>query len=169
MVLVPSPLPPEGRRFVRILSPSVGKPIRFVSLSTVVTGVLTHFVNGRTQPCLPQACPFCPPVIGYPQRWKGYLFGRDVEGHVAALLELPADTCRTHVQLRDQSINLAGASILAERIGPAPNSTVRATVRLDAVTRVRPAQEPDILRHLSRIWGIADIDERASIDPEVDA
>jgi len=153
-VLNTSPVPPEGRRYIRIASPKVGKPVRFFSLSSAVLGVWTHWVDGRSHPCFLEGCAWCTNGTVYPRRWKGYLYGHDIEGHVVCLLELPADTVRGHIQLRDASVNLCGASIIAERIGPSPNSSVRAVVRLDAAIRVRAAQEPDVMAHLARIWGV---------------
>lgn len=149
-----APLPPKERPFVRILSPGVGTDVRLLSYSGRVVGVYTHWWQDRTHPHLPGAglCPACCERV--PIRWKGYLYGWSPDWSSLGLLEIPADTVRCSLPLRDPSVNLVGAHITLRRIGPHRNSAVVATVRLDASTVQGDADEDTVLSALWRVWGV---------------
>jgi hypothetical protein len=154
--LLPRPCPEGGGRFVRLVSPKVGSPVSGLCYSSAVVGTNTHFLHGRTHPCLGTGPECIGHAEGIPVRWKGYLFGLSDQTHQPVLFEIPADCVRQTIQLRDSAVNLRGAMVRFIRIGPNINSPVRAEVRLDARPQACPEEEPDIIRWLSVIWGIED-------------
>ncbi len=152
----PSPIPPQGGRFMRICSPKVGLPVSGIVFSSRPVGYYTHFFGGRTHPCLGScvACVGCADRV--PKRWKAYLFGRSDQLAMPCLFELPRESVVNTLALRDPGVSLRGALIKLVRIGPNQNSPVRVELRLDARPEVCPADEPDVQRHLCRIWGVQD-------------
>jgi hypothetical protein len=72
------------------------------------------------------------------------------------LFEFPREACVNTIALRDQAISLKGAVIRLVRVGPNNNSPVRVELRLAARVEACPAEEPDIQRHLCRVWGVQD-------------
>jgi len=154
--ILPRPLPDTGGRFVRLVSPKVGNPVSGIIYSSHILGCNTHFVAGRTSPCLGADGGCIGHAEGTPVRWKGFLFGHSDQLHQPVIFELPADTVRQTLCLRDTGVILRGSHLRLTRVGPHANSTVRADVRLEVAPHHCPADEPDVLAWLCRIWGVAD-------------
>jgi len=151
-----SPFPDTGGRFVRLVSPKVGSPVSGTIYSSRYLGCDTHFFAGRTRPCLGTG-PECPGhAEGCPVRWKAFLFGHSDQLHQPCVFEIPADTVRNTLGLRDPGVSLKGATIRLVRVGPHANSTVSCEIRLDVHTHKCPSEEPDVMRWLCKIWGVAD-------------
>lgn len=149
-----APLPQGQPRFVRLVSPKVGQDERVVSHSSRLYGIWTHWLCGRTHPCLSPVLP-CPGCAEFnPRRWKGYLAGWSYTHHCRCLAEFPADTVRATVSLRDPGVSLRGAALLMRRIGPNPNSCVVARVTLSAEAIRTSDPDPDVPALLCRLWGV---------------
>jgi len=144
-----------GGTYVMLCSPRVGRPVSGILRSSRPLGVFTHWFDGRTHPCLGEA----PDCIGCgqrtPKRWKCYVMGYLDGTRRPVLFEIPADAYRASVQLSDPGVSLRGARIRLERQGPNANSPVRVVLGLDVCPHGLPDGEPDVLRHLCRIWGCA--------------
>jgi hypothetical protein len=124
--------------------------------SSAVLGVNTHWVGGRTHPCLGTGPECIGHAEGVPVRWKGYLFGHSDQLHRPCLFELSADAVRKSLQLRDRGCCLRGAMIRLSRVGPNINSPVSVELRLDVRPQSCPEEEPDVMMWLCVIWGIGD-------------
>lgn len=153
--LVPRPCPMTGGQYCRIVSPKVGSPVSGLVYSSRPIGFSTHWIGGRTHPCLGTGPECIGHVEGIPVRWKGYLFGRSEQTHAPCLFEIPADTYRHNLQLRDDAVCLRGAAIRLIRVGPNVNSPVSCNLRLDAKPDACPSEEPDIVAWLCVVWGVA--------------
>ena len=164
------PLPDRERKYLRIVWARAGTVERAYSFSPAVVGRWMHWVDGRTQLCLSPdtECAWCRARVGH--RWYGWLYGRSIDHDCPCLIQLPAETVRLTLQLRDPGIILTGAHITLQRDAGARNSCVRAIVRLDALRGTAPLQEPDVLGHLKRFYGLDRYPEgRHSMSPEDDA
>ena len=156
--IVEAPVPEPERTTVYVVSPRVGEPERFTSLSPRVIGVWTHWMGGTTHPCLRPGgvCPGCGEKAS--RRWKGCLWGWSYAHRRDALLELPADTVRLTVQLRDSAVDLRGATLTCRRVGPHSNSVVTCEVKLGDQRDQRSTEPPDVLAALMRRWGLGEYD-----------
>ena len=122
-------------------------------------------MDGRTSPCLGEAqhCIGC--ADNKPKRWKGYLFGHSLTHHCPCLVEIPADSVRRTAQLNGGVPDLRGYKIQLTRVGPQPNSRVLVRLWPDADKIAKGGPEPDVLKHLSHIWGLGDPFPRTNPEP----
>lgn len=118
-----SPVESPGQ-WVQILTPKSGQKLSVIVLSEKLTGVNTHFVDGRTIPCrrLPE-CDLC--RHRYPKRWKGYVVGILDNGQIVAC-ELSTYACRRCPELLDKKVNLRGGILKVTRAVGKPNNPLRA-------------------------------------------
>lgn len=154
--IVPVECPENAGNFVRLVSPRVNNPVSGVVYSSQVVGFNTHYLGGRTTPCLGDGPQCIGHVEGLPVRWKGFLLGYSNQTHATVIFELPAQTVRSMEELRTGGADLRGAAIRLIRVGPNANSPVKCELRLDAFTSKLPKEEPDVIKWLSLIWGIVD-------------
>jgi len=166
--IIPAPVPPQGGRYTKIVSPKLGVPEKGIVLSRAVLGVETHFIDGRTSPCLGRegGCVGCAERAG--KRWKGYLFGHSQTHHCSCLFEIPADSVRRTALLNGGAADLRGYQIELVRVGPQPNSRVLVRLRPDRDAQAKSGPEPDILSHLSHIWGLGNPFPRVNPEPVTD-
>lgn len=152
------PVPEPRKTFVRVESPKVGQPVKFVSYSRQVIGIRTHWMDGTTHPCLAPEypCPGCGEKL--PRRWKGYLFGWSLTHPGSALLELPADTIRAYIQLRDAAQDLRGYTLTCTRVGPNANSRVAVAFQAGDPSKIGAQEEPDVIAILCKRWGLDSFD-----------
>ena len=160
--ILPRPCPEGGGRFVRLASPKVGSLVSGLVYSCRPLGFDTHWIGGRTHPCLGTGPECIGHAEGVPVRWKCYLFGRSDQTHGPVLFEIPKETYKQTLTLRDPGVSLRGAAIRLWRVGPNNNSPVGCQIRVDVSPESCPVEEPDILAWLCVIWGCTDPREQVA-------
>jgi len=143
--------PAAPGRCYRILSPRPGTPVGGVILGREILGVITHWMDSRTLPCMKVLghCEGC--SAGLPKRWKGYLaILAPGEGRFA-ILEITEEARRSCEALRDQERNLRGERIMVFRRGTSKRSAVQAQILPFALQPNLP-ESFDLKEALHRIW-----------------
>jgi hypothetical protein len=112
-----------------IKRPKTAQTVRYVLLDEQVTEVWTHWIGGRTQPCLGKSCECAnwPPKQN--QRWKGYLMALEKPAHQLVIVELTPEAFSGCAELQDRSRSLRGALLTLQRQGTQPNGRVKAAVQ----------------------------------------
>src|SRR5436853_173123 len=77
--LVPAPLPPEGKQYLRIVWPKAGQSVRFYCYSPYIVGHFMHWSEGRSELCLLDTgdCAWC--THNVKKLWYGYAYGHSLE------------------------------------------------------------------------------------------
>lgn len=148
---VPPPTP-TNLPYLPLVRVPPGKPLSGLLTSQSVLGVWTHFLGGRTLPCMSSDCKGCEAQM--PKRWEGYisLITPSPSKHILVALTPGAalgisDTAPDPLQLR-------GNLVIFERGGKRLNSRLRARVeRVDFYQKMLPP-EPNLKEHLVHIWGL---------------
>lgn len=106
----PSPGPRD--HVVRV---KAGEEHTFISCSSALWGVWTHWINDRTEPCILPAveCNGCKKQA--PVRWKGYLHCYDTAGRRSVFLELTPATAQQLIELSKPNTDLRGLSFRISR------------------------------------------------------
>jgi hypothetical protein len=141
----------DSGAYCRVFSPGVGGSLKVVSLSHAVLGVTTHWLHGRTQPCITGDEPCVGCKGGVAKRWKGYLACYAVLKKELGLLELTAFAYRRCRELHEDN-DLYRREISLQRIGAGSNGKIIATVSAEVVTWNLPPHGPDVQDTLLRIW-----------------
>lgn len=151
--------PPEnpGGRFIPIYSPKCGQTMRLIVLSDHVEGVWTHWVDGRTIPCVGKTAGCICGRLDLGRRWKGYVAAYEPEHGRVVLAEL---TLGAYTSIRERltevSYRLRGKVLRLWRAGGKDNARCSASfldkTLLDASTPLPAA--PDVRETLRHIWGL---------------
>lgn len=146
---------PASKKWIHIASPKPGAPLRGLITGVSVTGVLTHWVDGRTVPHRrnPAQCAGCIMSIG--TRWRGYLdlWLPEAERYIVSeITQNCVDYCKA---LSPKSgVNLRGRMIVLRRNGKSANSPVAAELSALPVPADQVPDEIDVVAALCHIWGI---------------
>lgn len=144
--------PPQPPKFVPVLSPKPGRPVRAVVLSCDWVGVNVHWFDGRNRPCQlapGQECPYC--VLGSVPRWKGYLAILIASRGRQALAELTGECLASCPALRADRGQFRGRQLTLRRTAASPRSAVHAELTVGAVQGPLPPPT-DIAEALMRLW-----------------
>ena len=144
--------PPPGKPpFIPIISPKPTLPIRAIILGRRLYGVFTHFLDGKTRPCLTGFSPCYSCRKRVPKRWKGYL-GVILPGSGRrAIAEITAEACLRNPGLYPGSTPLRGNVLDLRRSGKAANSPVACEIQTSCAYSAVPP-EFDVMEALCRIW-----------------
>lgn len=148
------PLPERNSSHVRIVYPKVGYPVSAQSHSSAVVGIMMHWGENNSFPCIRAIghCPWC--KLELRKIWYGWLFGLDLLKRGPVLIQLTETAVRSSLVLSDKGNDLRGAKIELNRVSDGKGSTVRATVTVNTWSeRVRNA-DPDVFAHLLRFYKI---------------
>jgi len=152
--LQPVPLPTPSIAHIDIVWPRLSRPVSLLCLSRSWIGLWSHWMDGRSHPCLsPLGCPGCEHERGK-RHWTAYLVGWSKPHARKQILALPKRTVEASLILRDPSIDLRGCVIDASREGGVAHGPVRVNVRRDVDRVPGDADEPDILRLLEQVWRV---------------
>lgn len=152
--------PEETPAFVPVVRPVSGcAAVRGIVVSTHAIACWTHWIDGRTVPCLANPARCLPCDQGHGRRRKGYLLVlmRGVER--LALLELTEQVLRASPSLIQPTAGLRGKPFEAKRLGQAKNGRVVLTLGqyvpgTSQLLEGLPGSEA-IKPLLCRIWGLA--------------
>lgn len=144
--------PPKEPGWFPVLSPEPGKPVQGIILNSHVQGVITHFVDRRTRPCMGdrEVCQGCFAAIA--KRWKGYIAIFLPGAGRIALAEITVEAYRSSPELSSKHVNLRGYLLKLERQGKARNSRIIASAHPYVKDEKLPPP-PDIRQALLRLWG----------------
>ncbi len=163
------PARPDPPPYDLVTAPVVGS-LLLVVLSRALVGVWTHFANGRTVPCLGEACMLCHAQPSVRRRWHGYLacWRPDAARVVLAELTRQAVLCeRDWLEAKDGSLrgrwvrlyrttSHAKAPVVISlsnpRVGGPPSLDLPRRVKDDGSTEPFLPQSPDVQAALMRIW-----------------
>lgn len=136
---------------IELLKVKPGSPHQGWVLSDFVLGVKTHWINGRTQPCLGAAggCEGC--KVGMSIRKKGYLCVWGGLGGKVSLLEITPKAFDFEAKLYYSS-GLRGMMYRAKRMGSDPKSALRVELSDTAHCPHALPDEVDVQEVLCRIW-----------------
>jgi len=140
-------VPPKKKIKVPIVRPKTAQTLRFIVLDEEVTQAWTHWLGGRTQPCLGIGCECRQWPQGQNQRWKGYLMCIQKEGIPLCLAEITTEAWRDCPELQDETRSLRGALLTLKRQGSQPNGKVVASVQYNhsAAVKASPIDCKDAL------------------------
>lgn len=116
----------------------------------------THFVGGRTLPCLEPECACC--TAERPKRYEGFISLIWIVGRRHQLVRM---TRNAMMQLKSQttpSSSLRGRVVLLERKGGRSNGRVEVLVEPETIEVSRLPAKPDLEAHLARIWRVDGLD-----------
>lgn len=144
----------DDRRMLRIVRCPKEGFLDLVILSDHLVGVWTHWLDGRTQPCMaPNDCG-CQ-RMHIPHRWKGYLACSLTTDRKVVLAELTGEACRC-ISLQDSPLTgkpLRGLVLRLQRDRRSRGGRVLAGIRSEArVASDTLPRAPDVHEELMRIW-----------------
>lgn len=155
-------VPDPSSRWIYIVSPKPGSPIRLTILASKGVSVLTHWATdlavtgkGRTVPhTVPDdTCPYCVESNQMP-RWHTYLpcwwqqYGRHV------LADITVYAAQQNPDLVPTSgVDLRGRGLLLSRIGKSANSPIKAEIERGLFPDNELPASFDPVAALMRLWG----------------
>jgi hypothetical protein len=139
---------PPGGEYIPVVCAPLGRSMQLVLLGKV-TGVLTHYIDGRSYPCTGAgfACEWC--NVQRP-RWKGYGPARNAS-RKKVVLEVTLGMRRAHPILTTEEV--AGRWVEVIRKGPRRNSPALLSF-LEHRAREAGGQSFDVRPVLWRMWDI---------------
>jgi len=148
-------------QIVRIES---GPPKEFMVLSYRLTGVWTHFLDGRTRPCFKENCPGCDNPEDTSRKWQGWLAVCNPPGKTMRFLALTENAVRGCPSLiaRSGPQGLRGRGIIVGRRTKSSRGEMVVHFSLATYDAERFPQAPDMEGWLSRLWRLhkSDKDEQ---------
>lgn len=146
--------PPNDSRLQHLPLQRLGKKgyLRAAITSPEILGVWTHFMSGRTLPCLDAQCPGCESQL--PRRWEGYLGVLTAETRRHLILALTPGAAIGIADTAPNPVNLRGLVLIAERLGSRPNARLKARVEEVDLSQIKLPPIPDLKAHLLHIWGL---------------
>jgi len=152
--LTPAQFPGTPGNHVKIVWPRLSRPLSVLCLSRTWVGLWSHWMDGRSHPCLaPSGCPGCEHESGT-KHWAAYLTCWDQTIPGKGVLMLPKIVIADSLVLRDPFTDLRGAKLDCERLGGKANGPVSCKVRFGVAVPPPDAEEPDTLGILCKIWSV---------------
>ena len=158
-----STAPQEGQKGenLRIIRAPQSGTLRVMILSHQVTGTMTHYTNGRTQPCMGKGCPSCAQAT--PARWHGWLIVLNEASDEKMILEITEGPGETLAAFYSEHRTLRGLRVKLSRPSGKQNGRVH-MLRGDQVTNHAELPKcPDLQKVLLKIWGLTDGDGLAVV------
>lgn len=144
--------PPRPRRVAKIVRPRPGEPLDVIVYTPQVWGMMTHWVNGRTKPCLAKDCPCQKEGSDLRSLWKGYLLAATYDKlSELVIVEISVEAAWQCKELQGQCQLLRGARLKLRRANAKANSQVIPELTLNHRTDW-PAPPLDLVEALSRVW-----------------
>jgi hypothetical protein len=148
---VPEPFTEPRQNSIKICKVRPKETVRGLVLSDQVIGCKTHWMNGRTKPCIgiEKGCEGC--LLGMPWRWKGWLAVYLPNLKTPWLLEVSQNAYDNNLELAATE-GLRGRDFKASRPGDHVNSKLYIEL-LPSLTK--PENVPpafDVMAVLERIW-----------------
>lgn len=142
-----SPGPPRPRTRI----PAAGEEVELACLEKRITWVRTHYIAGRTQPCLGQVCACVTSSKPLKARWTGYAMCIDIAARKLCVGVFTEECRRTAPMLGDKLTDLHGARIRLRRRGTRTNGPLTAQVEVGKWPKVgaSPVALKEVLR---RTW-----------------
>jgi len=130
-VLGGGPDSPEKEKRPKTVRPRAGQTISAVGLEAGAVWVWTHYLHGRTKPCLQEFC-VCRKVDSpLESRWQGFILADHWGYNKVVLLGLTENVMDTCPELREGKLDLRGAMIDLTRPAGKRNGIVTAVVKPD--------------------------------------
>jgi hypothetical protein len=157
-----APIPDPSSRWIYIVSPKPGSPVRLTMLAKEGVSVLTHWHSdlslsgkGRTVPHTTpdDSCPYCIEANQMP-RWHTYIpcwWPASSRFVLADVTVYAAQRCPELVP--GSGKNLRGSGLLLQRIGKNGNSPIRAEIERGTMTAEQLPPTFDPVAALMRLWG----------------
>jgi hypothetical protein len=156
-------VPDPAMRYIPLIMPQPGVPLRAVVLGKKAISCLVHWQRddrvkggGRTVPhTIPDdTCPHC--VVGNQRpRWHAYLAAWMAHTSRYVIVDISVHAAQSCTPLDPRSgVNLRGLEILLRRIGTSRNSPVVAELGTRRIDESALAAEFDIPTALMRLWGV---------------
>lgn len=148
------PLPERTTSKLRIVYPRVGEPITAVSHSSKVRGVMMHWGEKNSFPCIRDVahCPWC--EIRLRKLWYGWIVGVETQKRGRALIQLTESAVRSSLNLSDSNVDLRGARIELSRVASGKGSFVRAGVTVCSWKDYSQHDDPDVFALLLAFYKI---------------
>lgn len=145
--------PPKRRKVqAKIVRARPAEPVDVVIHSAQVLGVITHWVNGRTKPCLKDRCPCRTTPDRYRPIWKGYVLATNHhQAGKLVIVEITQEAAQAEPRLSGGCEILRGARLQLRRRTASPASDVLPTLTV----AYRPDWPPEpfpLLEALGIVW-----------------
>lgn len=151
----------------RILRTPVGSSISGIILSENVLGTATHYLGGRTQPCIGSLCPCATKPIR--QDWHGYVYLLGKKTREIVIFEITAGPALKLNENWNRYKTIRGLEVLFSRTGTNTNGKVIC----NCGDLVRNADElpsvPDITEMMSAIWGLGQNNDHSVMSVGIDS
>lgn len=143
-----------GEQLRIIRAPGAGA-LRFMILSHQVMGTYTHYLNGRTQPCVGKVCDGCAKAISL--RWHGWVIVQNETTGEKYIFEFTEGPAEKLAEWYADHRTIRGLRCKVSRPSGKPNGRV-ILQRGDQVTNHAELPRcPEIQKVMLKIWGL---DER---------
>lgn len=152
--LVPVPRPGTQLPHLPLVRVKTAGIVRGVITSRSYIGVNTHFMGQRTLPCVGDDCPGC--AAEKSKRWEGYLSVWTTAPSKHLIVALTPGAATQILDAAPDPNNLRGLFLTVERLGSKPNGQLRGNVEPANIEPGHLPPEPELLRHLYKIWGVDD-------------
>lgn len=154
-----------GQTRYHILRAKPGSPVQLFCANPTLYGVRTHYVEGRTQPCVDDTRGYCDHCQESKPRWYGYIAGLvPLVGRIA-LAELTFEAASNCPTLREIGTSLRGLHLKIERIGTNKRGRCVATFEPMRV-RVNLPPPVDIPAALCAVWGVTPVVAGFQVEPQ---
>ncbi len=151
--LIFSTKPPEPREDrYDLVSPEPGLKVNGIAVNDSVTGVLIHFVDGYSTPCIGESCGCYGCRLGWRPKWKGYLpicFPYNGRVQIAEITEGAFSRCKEVHEID----SLRGLEITLRRVGKIKHGRVEMDVGTRRVPDESLPKRIDCERFLRFLWG----------------
>jgi len=151
-----TPPPPRVRKYDRLkIWPGPGETV--VIVSNKLDETLTHFVDGRSQPCThqPGPCIYDHALVGVP-RYEGWLAVLTPKNRKVHLLSLTAVAVAVEPRLRDACLDLRGLVLQVWRINESIRGEMHAKLNSDLARVQELPPVPDVRFCVERMWAAND-------------
>jgi len=145
------PPPVRSRCYAKIISPVSRAGFSVVLIARQLTGVFTHYQDGRTRPCAGREC-WCF-AEGKVPRWKGYIPCLEFPGAKLALLELTEGAANQLLSHFDEKEGYRGLHLHVFRRTNKSRSPVDVKVQPKTYVRELP-KSFDPVPVLLNLWGV---------------
>lgn len=135
-------------------TPTDGRSLSLVLVSSRVFGIRTHFYRRRTTPHLAHACPAC--ADGGLSRWSGYVLAWEWPARRNVIFEFTPKAAEHLFAISERVGSLRASQVVASRYQKRANGQVRVDYKGEYQGPAELPKDEDILPILLHIWGLTD-------------
>jgi len=155
------------RKRPKTRSPGSGERVLLAPVEDAVGWYLTHYIHGRTKPCLGDRCACQKADKPLPTRWQGYVLALEMPKRQVVLALLTKNCWDVCAELRDGKQSLRSGQLILTRKGGA-----QGVVEAAFVPGFYPMSQIPVLAYthqdqLMRVW-FAGLDDYADVSKLVD-